>query len=337
MPVLKADGYGHGAIRVAQALISAGARQLGVADAAEAIALREAGIETPILCWLLDPQQALGPLIAADINIGVSTIQQLDLVAEAAALLGTAKLHLKLDTGLGRNGFMPAEWPAAFERVSGLVDSGLVSVTGTFSHLANAGVSENAKQRDQFELGLGQLRAAGLDSGQRHLAASEAALTQPDLRYDLVRVGIAIYGLSPAAGLMASNFGLRAAMRVSAAVVNIKSVDAGQGVSYGLDYRTRVATRLALVSFGYADGLPRQAGGFEVSLNGQRVPIVGRIAMDQFVLDIGELDCRLGDEVVLFGDALRGEPIADDLAAQAGTINYDIVTRMGQRPGRRYV
>jgi alanine racemase len=336
MPIVKADGYGHGARQVANALVAAGARQLGVADATEALALRAAGIQAPILCWLLDPSEALGPLIGADIQIGISTLQQLDLVAEAAALVGAAKIHLKLDTGLGRNGLAPTEWNLAFERIARLVDSGLVSVAGTFSHLANASAEENDKQRDLFENGLSQLLATGLQPGLRHLAASEAALSSPQLHYDMVRVGIAIYGQTPATQIDLNSFGLRPAMRVSAAVTNLKRVPAGQGVSYGFDYRTSSPTRLALVSFGYADGLPRQASGFEVLLNGTRVPIVGRIAMDQFVLDIGNLTCELGDEVVIFGDAARGEPTASELAVQAGTINYDIVTRMGQRPGRRY-
>lgn len=337
MPIVKADAYGHGAIRVAEALVAAGAMQLGVADAAEATALREAGIAVPILCWLLDPAQALGPLIDQGIQIGISTLEQIDLIAEAAALVGPAKLHLKLDTGLGRNGLAAGDWTAGFERVAGLVESGLVSLSGTFSHLANASREENARQRAQFERALSEMRATGLDPGVRHLAASEAALTEPELRYDMVRVGIAIYGQQPAAGMDLGRLGLRPAMRVSATLVNLKPVEANQGVSYGLDYRTDKATKLALVSFGYADGLPRQATGFEVLLRGKRLPIVGRIAMDQFVLDVGELDCELGDEVVIFGDDQRSEPTASELSVRANTISYDIVTRMGQRPGRRYV
>jgi alanine racemase len=337
MPVVKADGYGHGAVQVSQTLVAAGARRLGVADATEALSLRAAGISVPILCWLFDSDQAFGPLISAQVAIGVSTLRQLELLAEAASLVGRATIHIKLDTGLGRNGFGIDDWERAFERIAVLVESGLIEVEGTFSHLANAGTSENLEQRDRFDAGLGQLRASGLDSGLRHLAASEAALTSPDFRYDLVRVGIATYGQPPAANIDLSAFGLRPAMRVAATVVNLKRVAAGHGVSYGFDYRTSRPTRLALVAFGYADGLPRQAAGFEVLLNGQRVPIVGRIAMDQFVLDIGDLDCRIGDEVVIFGDAKRGEPTAAELAEKANSINYDVVTRMGQRPQRRYL
>ncbi|MEY3029173.1 MAG: alanine racemase [Actinomycetota bacterium] len=337
MPIVKADAYGHGAVRVAESLVDSGARRLGVADSIEALELRAAGVSVPILCWLFDPAQAFGPLISAEVAIGVSTLQQLELVAEAASLVGRAKIHIKLDTGLGRNGFAAADWQLAFERTAAALDSGLVEVEGTFSHLANASQSENLEQRDRFEAGLGQLQAAGINPGIRHLAASEAAIATPELRYDLVRVGIASYGQSPTKELDLAQLGMRPAMRVAASVVNVKHVPAGHGVSYGFDYRTPRPTQLALVAFGYADGLPRQAAGFEVLLNGRRVPIVGRIAMDQFVLDIGDLECQIGDEVVIVGNADHGEPTASELAEKAGTINYDIVTRMGRRPGRRYL
>jgi alanine racemase len=328
MAVVKADGYGHGAVAVARAAVEAGADQIGVADLDEALALRRAGIEAPILAWLHAPDADFAEAIDAGIELGISSAAQLERAAGAA-------VHLKIDTGLARNGVAPADWPAVVARAVELERTGVVRVRGVWSHLANAGAEATELQRQRFDRAVEAARAAGLDPELRHLAASEAALALPELRYDLVRVGIAMYGLPPAPGMDVAALGLRPAMELAGAVAAVRRVPAGEGVSYGFLHRTERETTLALVPLGYADGLPRAAtGGAEVAIGGRRHPVVGRIAMDQIVVDVGDAPVEVGDRVVLWGDPATGAPSAEDWASAAGTIGYEIVTRVGPRVPR---
>jgi alanine racemase len=336
--VVKADGYGHGAARAAIAALEGGATRLGVADIAEALALRRAGIYAPILAWLHAPGASFAEAASLGVELGISNIDQLLQAGAAASADHPVGVHLKLETGLARNGIAPADWAMVCAEAARLDRIGRVRVVGLFSHLSNASEAEDLAAVEAFERGVVAAAAAGLTPPLRHIAATNAAIALPAARMNCVRIGIGLYGLSPFAGRSSASLGLRPAMTLRASVAAVRRVPAGQGVSYGYDYRTSAATTLALVPLGYADGVPRQASGRgPVSIGGRRFVVAGRIAMDQFVVDVGDTPVAVGDEVVLFGDPTLGVPAADDWADAAGTINYEIVTRIGARVGRRQV
>jgi alanine racemase len=329
MSVVKARAYGHGAVPVARAAVAAGADWLGVVDIAEALELREAGIDVPILAWLHGPHASFDEAISAHVDLGVHYLEQLDRVADA---VGTARVQLKVDTGLGRNGATESEWRALFDAAAAHERAGRLRVRGLWSHLANAGEAEDLAQVAAFERAIADALAAGLSPELRHLAATAGALRVPSARFGMVRVGIGTYGLSPFDDATSADLGLRPALELSAGIISVKRVPAGSGVSYGYDYRTAAETSLALVPLGYGDGIPRQASGSgPVSINGRRYRVAGRIAMDQFVVDVGDDEVAVGDRAVLFGDPATGMPSADDWARAADTINYEIVTRLGGR------
>lgn len=329
MTVVKSRAYGHGAVPVARTAVAAGADWLGVVDIAEALELRAAGIDAPILAWLHGPEASFDEAIAAGIDLGVHYREQLDRVADAA---GVASVQLKVDTGLGRNGAAESEWNALFAAAAVHERAGRLRVHGLWSHLANAGEAEDLAQVAAFERAIGAAVAAGLDPDLRHLAATAGALRVPSARFGLVRVGIGTYGLSPFDDATSADLGLRPALELSAGIVSVKRVDAGSGVSYGYDHRTDAETTLALIPLGYGDGIPRQASGrAPVSINGRRYRIAGRVAMDQFVVDVGDGEVAVGDRAVLFGDPATGVPAVEEWARAADTINYEIVTRLGGR------
>ncbi|MFM9876900.1 MAG: alanine racemase [Rhodoglobus sp.] len=331
MVIVKANGYGHGAVPVARAAIEAGAAWLGTADLTEALELRATGVTAPILAWLHEPDADFAPAIEGGVDIGVSYTQQLERVAAAS---GRAFVQLKVDSGLGRNGADATQWLELVEAAVAHERAGRLVVRGVWSHLANAGVEADAAQIARFTEALEAARAVGLDPELVHLAATAGALHVPAARFGMVRLGIGIYGLSPDGTPVP---GLTPAMTLSAPVVAVKHVPAQHGVSYGFDYVTSAPTTLALVPVGYADGLPRSASGAgPVSINGTTFSVAGRIAMDQVVVDVGEARVAVGDRAVLFGDPSTGVPSADDWAAAAGTINYEIVTRIGPRVARQY-
>jgi alanine racemase len=331
MAVVKADAYGHGAVHVACAAVEAGAGWLGVADLSEAMQLRDAGVAAPILAWLHAASTDFAPAIAAGVDLGVSTLDQL----ERAAAVGDAVVQLKLDTGLSRNGFAPAEARAAFARAAELERTGRLRVRGIFSHLSNTSPADDDAQLALYTRLLGEAVAAGLEPELRHIAASEAAIRRPDLRFDLVRAGIALYGLPAVDGMDVRALGLRPVMEVAGTIAAVRRVPAGAGVSYGFTVRTQRETTLALVPLGYADGVPRAASNrAEVLVGDRRCPVVGRIAMDQFLVDVGDSPVVPGDRVVLWGDGTTGAPTVEDWAQWAGTIDYEIVARLGARVPR---
>lgn len=336
MGVVKANAYGHGAIQVARTLERAGVEYLGVADVQEALLLREAGVTTPILAWLHDPTDDFVSALTHSVELGVANTEQLATIAKAAAITGeVAKLHLKIDTGLGRNGSAEADWSGLLEAVVSLGSA--VEVVGIFSHLSTTSRDEDLAQITKFDAAVAEAKRIGVSFKLRHLTASDGSLSYPDAHYEMVRVGVALYGLDPFSTNRGSEYGLIPAMTAIAKVSQIKTVPAGHGVSYNFLHRTKSETRLALVPVGYAEGLPRAATGkAEVLIGGKRYPILSQVAMDQFVLDIGNDPIQVGDEVVIFGDSATGAPSADDLAAACGTINYEIVTRMGGRFVREY-
>ncbi|MFD3724315.1 alanine racemase [Streptomyces sp. NPDC058671] len=344
MAVVKADAYGHGAVRCARAALEAGADWLGTATPQEALALRAAGITgVPLMCWLWAPGDPWDRGIEAGLDMSVSGMWALAEVVEAARRTGgTARVQLKADTGLGRNGCQPADWPELVEAALKAEADGLVRVTGLWSHLACADEPRHpsiAAQLDVFRSMLDLAERAGVVPEVRHIANSAAALTLPEAHFDMVRPGIAVYGISPSPDLgTAAGLGLRPVMSLKGSVALVKRVPAGHGVGYGHHYVTEAETTLGLVPLGYADGVPRHASGRGPVLVGGTVRrVAGRVAMDQFVVDLGGEEPGAGAEAVLFGPGDRGEPTAEDWAVAADTIAYEIVTRIGARVPRVYL
>jgi alanine racemase len=341
MAVVKADGYGHGLVPAARAVLAGGADSLGVAVLEEALALRAAGIRAPVLAWLHAPGADYAAALEADIELSVNAEWALDEIVGAARATGrTARVQLFADTGLSREGATPADWPGLVAAAARAQSDGEIAVVGLWSHMAYADAPTHptiGAQVRVFEEAVAIARAAGLTDARRHLANSAATIALPDTWYDLVRPGVALYGLDPLGG-DAADHGLRPAMTVRATVVLTKRVPAGVGVSYGHTYFPESETTLALVPVGYADGIPRAAGNrAPVLAGGSRRTIAGRVCMDQFVLDVGDDPVQPGDEVVLWGPGDRGEPTAQAWADVLDTIHYELVTRVGGRFTRRYV
>jgi alanine racemase len=341
MAVVKADGYGHGLVPAARAVLAGGADYLGVAVLSEAMALRRAGITAPVLAWLHGPGTDFAPALAADVEVSVNAGWGLaEVVAAARATGRTARLHLFADTGLSREGATPDDWPGLVAAAARAHADGDVAVVGLWSHMAYADAPTHptiGAQVRVFEEAVAIARGAGLTDARLHLANSAATIALPETWYDFVRPGVALYGLDPLGG-NAADHGLRPAMTVSARVALTKRVPAGVGVSYGHTYFPETETTLALVPVGYADGVPRAGGNrAPVLAGGAQRTIAGRVCMDQFVLDLGDAEIAPGDEVVLWGPGDRGEPTAQQWADAVDTIHYELVTRVGGRFTRRYV
>ncbi len=331
MAVVKADAYNHGAAAVARTALASGAAELGVTTVDEALTLRAAGIDAPILSWLHTPDTDFTAAIAAGIELSVSSPRHLRSVVAAARTLGsTATVSLKVDTGLGRNGVSPLELDDTLRDLARAEAEGAVRLRGIFSHLAHADQPHHPvidTQAARLEHAVAEAKRVGLRPEVVHLANSAAVLTRPDLRFDMVRPGIAIYGLSPVPEL--GGFGLRPAMTLRARVALVKKIAAGEGVSYGHTWIAPRDTTVALLPVGYADGIPRALGGrFEVQIGGRRHPQIGRVCMDQVVVDLGPDPAGIaeGDVAVLFGSGDEGEPVAQDWADALDTIHYEVVT-----------
>jgi alanine racemase len=332
MAVVKGDGYGHGMLPSARAALAGGATWLGGCTLDEALELRRAGITAPVLAWLLAPGLPLHKGVAADVDLTAGSLDQLaEIVAAARTAERLARAHLKIDTGLARGGSTPGEWPGLLEAAAKAQADGDIEVVGIWSHFACSDVPGHEsidRQLAAFDDGLAVAEQYGLSPRYRHIANSAAALSRPDTHYDLVRAGIAVYGLSPLPREYET--GLRPAMTARARVALTKRVPAGQGISYGLTYVTERATTLALIPLGYADGVPRAASNLgPVRLNGKTYTVAGRVCMDQIVLDCGDDPVAPGDVATLFGPGDDGGPTATDWADVVGTINYEIVTRFG--------
>ena len=341
MAVVKADGYGHGATQVARAALAAGAAELGVATVAEALALRADGVTAPVLAWLHAPGIDFGPALLADVEIAVSSVRQLDEVLDAVRRTGrTATVTVKVDTGLNRNGVPAAQYPEMLTALRQAVAEEAIRLRGLMSHLVYAdqpGNAINDVQAQRFTDMLTYARDQGVRFEIAHLSNSSATMSRPDLALDMVRPGIAVYGLSPVPER--GDMGLIPAMTVKCAVALVKSVRAGEGVSYAHTWNAECDTTVALMPIGYADGVFRSLGGrLDVLINGRRRPGVGRICMDQFLVDLGpgQVDVAEGDEAILFGPGTRGEPTAQDWADLIGTIHYEVVTSPRGRIARTY-
>ncbi|GII29483.1 alanine racemase [Planotetraspora mira] len=341
MAAVKADAYGHGLVPVARACLEAGAARLGTAFVREALALREAGVTAPILSWIITPGEPLDEALLQDVELSASASWVIDEIAAAAGRTGrTARVHLKVDTGITRGGAPIAEWPTLVEKALAVQAGGAIEITGIWSHFACADIPGHPsidRQISTFDEALAMADKAGVSSTViRHISNSAATLTVPRARYDMVRTGIALYGLSPVPEL--GDFGLRPAMTLTARLAQAKRVPVGSGVSYGHLYVTERETTLGLVPLGYADGIMRHATNLaEVLAAGKRRTIAGRVCMDQFMLDFGDDPAEAGDEVILFGPGDHGEPTCQEWADSLGTITHEIVTRIGSRVPRVHV
>jgi len=341
MAVVKADGYGHGASQVARAALAAGAAEIGVATLEEALALRRDGITAPVLAWLHPPGTDFAPALQSDIQVALSSSRQLHDLLAAAKLTGvTANITVKVDTGLSRNGVSAAEYPAMLTALRRAAADEAVRLRGIMSHLVYGDDPDNPVndlQSHRLRDMRNQARHQGVHFEIAHLSNSPAAMTRPDLGYDMVRPGIAVYGLSPIPER--GDMELRPAMTLKCPVAHVRSVHAGDGVSYGHAWIADRDTTLALLPIGYADGVFRTLSGrMNVLINGRLRPNVGRICMDQFVVDLGPdaADVAEGDEAILFGPGTDGEPTAQDWADVLNTIHYEVVTSPRGRVARTY-
>jgi alanine racemase len=343
MTVVKADGYGHGLVPSARAARAGGADWLGTAFIEEALALRAAGDTGRVLTWLTVPGEDYRRPVEADVDVTAYTVRQVEEVAAAARSLGVrARLQLKVDTGLSRGGATEEDWPALVEAAAEGEQAGVLRVTGVWSHLACSDQPDhpsNEIQEKAFLAALEVVDAVGIEPEVRHLSNSAAALLRPWSGYDLVRCGIASYGLSPAPDVVSSaDLGLVPAMTARARLAMVKRVPAGAAVSYGHTWTAPRDTFLGLVPVGYGDGVPRHASSTaHVLVGGRQRQIAGRVCMDQLVVDLGVDEPAPGDPAVLFGDGRDGAPTAQDWAEACGTISYEIVTGIGGRFSRRYV
>ncbi len=333
MAVVKADAYGHGLLGVGLSAEKAGADWLGVALLEEAITLRTHGVRIPILAWLVSPGSDFKSAVDHDIDIAVASIAAL---REIAALPGKPRIHIELDTGMTRGGFLD-EWQEFLQQ-----DFSTVNVIGVFSHFARAdepNEKQNEEQFDRFNQMVADLAKMGINPPIKHLSNSAATLKNPSAQFNLVRTGISLYGLSPDVSSLGNSrdLSLKPVMQLRAKLHLVKQVPAGAAVRYGATAHTTQETKLGVVAMGYADGIPRIAKNVGVFIDGKRAPVIGRISMDQFVVDLGADSTAVsGDWVIVFGDGSKGEYTADDWGAASLSINYEIVTRIGPRVPRIY-
>jgi alanine racemase len=339
MAVVKANGYGHGAVPAARAAVRGGADWLGVVHVAEALELRRAGLQVPLVCLMAIGTDDHAEAVAANVDLAAGSADMVRRLAAAAEVAGRpARMHLKADTGLGRGGVTPADWPGALAAARAAEADGSIVVAGVWSHFASSDEPGNPSvdaQLAAFKEVLAAAEDEGVTPQVRHIANTAAALNVPEARYDLVRVGGGCYGLATLPG--GAPPWLRPAMTLRARLVLVKRVPAGTGVSYGHRYTTSRETTLGLVPLGYADGIPRSATGKRlVFARGRRWPIAGTVCMDQFVIDFGDEPVAEGDEVVLFGPGDAGEATAQEWGESLGTISYEIATGIGARVPRSH-
>ena len=336
LAVVKADAYGHGLIPVAKCAVDAGATWLGVALLEEAILLREAGIKVPIISWLTPPSSDFKQAIELDIDLAIPSLKHLEVIVAAGKALGKKpRVHIEVDTGMTRGGLL-GEWPEFLIAAKGAD----IEVVGFWSHFARADEPDefaNQSQMLEFESKLAELIATGITPKYIHLANSAATLTNPNSHKNIVRLGIAMYGLSPDVNTLGSsqNLELEPAMTLKAEIHLVKRVPGGSPVGYGGTQTTSRDTKLAIITMGYSDGIPRNASSAAgVFAAGRKAAIIGRVSMDQFVVDLGaDSNAVAGEMVEVFG--ANGYSI-DDWAAASGTINYEIVTRIASRVPRIY-
>ncbi|MHC6590976.1 alanine racemase [Arthrobacter sp. C152] len=346
MAVVKGNAYGHGLVEVARTAVASGADWLGTAQLKEAVDLRKAGITAPILSWLYLASQTsadIGEALRNSIDVSIGSVSQLEVLAGAARQLGRpAVVHLELDSGLSRGGARKEDWAALVGRAREAELDGTLRVRGVWTHLAWADVPAhpaNAAAVADFEHAVQAAHEAGLTPQLRHVSSSANILDRPEHHFDMVRAGLAVYGLAPADHLHPADFGLRPALSVTAPLVMVKKVPAGTGISYEHQAITYEPRYLGLIPLGYADGIPKGISGRPlVTVGGRRVPVIGKVCMDQFMVDLGPdlLGIAVGDTAVLFGDPATGAASADDWGAAIGSHGDEIINRIAPRLQRSY-
>jgi alanine racemase len=338
MAIMKADAYGHGLEPIALAAVDAGIRWIGVLTVPAALRLRATGVgeDVRLFTWQHDPALDFRDAIDSAVDLGVSNVGELQRIVEAVDQR-PARVHLGVDTGLHRDGSSIDDWPALVEAARDAQRAGRIEVVAAYTHLAESSDDDDAASVSLFEAAIERAEDLGVDVPMEHVAASLAGLERKEFRKDMVRMGANLYGIPGADGVSAADLGLEPVMTVTASVAKTKRVPVDTGVSYDYTYRTDHETTLALVPFGYADGVPRSAQGrVEVAINGKRYPIAGRVAMDQFLVDVGDDDVQVGDTVVLFGTGERDEMTVLEWGAALDTIGEEIVCRIGARVPRVY-
>jgi alanine racemase len=327
MAVVKADGFGHGAVDVARTALANGATRLGVTSVDEALALRAAGLTAPVISWLNPVDADFASAAAAEVELAVPGRDHLDAITRQAP---RAVVHLHLDTGMARDGAAPSAWGDLCRAARLAERSGRIRVVGVMGHLGNADVPgdpANAAGRTRFAWGLKTARACGLRPRDRHLAATAATLTDPLSHHTMSRVGAGLVGIDPS-----RTTDLRSALTLTAPLISVRRVRAGTPVGYGHTWLAPATTWLGLLPLGYADGLPRMASDrAEVLVRGVRRPLVGRLSMDMAVVDLGRTGAAVGETATVFGPGDQGEPTATEWAAWADTIEHEIVTGLGPR------
>ena len=350
LAVVKADAYGHGLVPVAKQALQAGATWLGVALLEEAVVLRENGVTAPIIAWLTPISDDFDSAVKNDIDIAIPSLEHLHRIIDSGANVGkTPRIHLEVDTGMSRGGAL-LEWSELIQAAASAESSRKLKIVGIWSHFARAdepGHDFNREQRERFIAAVAEAKAVGVNPDVIHLSNSAATINDSDSHFDLVRLGISMYGLSPDVKTMGNSkeLNLKPALKLRAKIHLVKDVPAGSQVGYGGTYITKVDTKLGVIAMGYADGVPRNANSLAGVLVGNKMsPIIGRVSMDQFVVDLGkESQSRAGDWAYLIGSE-KGDSYtsdrcytADSWAAACGTINYEIVTRLGPRVKRIYI
>ena len=337
MAVVKANGYGHGITEAARVAVSAGATYCGIARVEEAVDLQQAGIEAPIMVLGYTPDDCLVDAVRHNITLTIFHLEQVEILSAAAGCAGRpARVHVKVDTGMSRLGVTPA---LAFELIHRLTEAPGVEVEGIFTHFARADEPDELAteiQERRFLEVLAEAEAAGLRPPLAHAANSAATLTRPSTHFDMVRIGVGIYGLAPLSGTPLPE-GLRPALTWKARLTHIQKCRPNTGVSYGHVYRTRGEETIGVVSVGYADGYRRMDGN-QVLIHGRQIPVVGRVCMDQIMVRLDDVPhAKVGDEVVLIGSQDAEHISAEEVAARWGTINYEVTSGITSRVPRFYL
>ena len=343
LAVVKADAYGHGLIQVGKVAESVGADWLGTALLEEGIALRNSGIKIPIISWLTPLGEDFKAAINLDIDLSISSTELLnEIVLAGKSVKKIPRIHVEVDTGMSRGG-VGDDWQLFLNELSKAVAANEINIVGIWSHFARADEPDEVMNKEQlavFEDRIKSASAAGIKAEFIHISNSAASLTNKSAHKNIIRWGIGLYGLSPDLNNLgdSKSLNLKPAMRLKAKLHLVKAVKAGVSVGYGGTAITKNDTKLGVVTLGYADGIPRNANNLAgVFVAGKRAPLIGRVSMDQFVVDLGSNSlAKTGDEVIVFGDGAGGEHTVDEWAKASGTINYEIVTRIGSRVPRIY-
>ena len=343
LAVVKADAYGHGLIQVGKVAENVGADWLGTALLEEGIALRNSGIKIPIISWLTPLGEDFKAAINLDIDLSISSTELLnEIVLAGKSIKKIPRIHVEVDTGMSRGG-VGDDWQLFLNELSKAVAANEINIVGIWSHFARADEPDEVMNKEQlavFEDRIKSANAAGIKAEFIHISNSAASLTNNGAHKNIIRWGIGLYGLSPDLNNLgdSKSLNLKPAMRLKAKLHLVKAVKAGVNVGYGGTAITKNDTKLGVVTLGYADGIPRNANNLAgVFVAGKRAPLIGRVSMDQFVVDLGSNSlAKTGDEVIVFGDGAGGEYTVDEWAKASGTINYEIVTRIGSRVPRIY-